>query len=371
MKKLVYLVGEDRAFLTHRLNLAREAKKNGFEVHVITKITEHEREIIREGFRIHKLVHFSRGGMNPFKDFLFLKELYALYKSLKPDIVHHVAWKPVLYGSFIARLTGVPRIINALTGMGYLFISNSPKVRIVRCFLRLILKRILSPMHHVMIVQNPEDKQLVRDYFGFPASKIRLIRGSGVDPKKFKPVKIPPGRLKFVCISRLLWDKGIRELIEAIRIAKLTHASFDVILCGDIDPYNPASIPLEKIQEWARQGLINWKGHVRDVASIYNQAHVAILPSYREGLPKALLEGASCGLPIITTDAPGCREVVANNLNGILVPVKDARKLAEAICYLIDNPQRRQEFGKASRDRVLKYFSDPVIIEKTLKLYGK
>ena len=371
MKKLLYFIGEDKAFLSHRVNLALAAKKAGFDVHVVTYITSHKAEIQKLGFHLHGLMHFQRGGMNPFKDLLCLFELVKLYLQIKPDVVHHVAWKPVLYGSIASLLTRVPKVVNALTGMGYLFISPSLKARILRGCVGCLLPNILRFQKHMMIVQNPDDKELAKNCFRISPQKIRLIRGSGVDTSKYKSTPPPKGRLKFVCVARMLWDKGIHELVEATRIAKLTHANFDVILCGDTDPENPAAIPPEKLKEWSRQGLITWKGHIKDVANIYKNAHVAVLPSYREGLPKSLLEAASCGLPIITTDAPGCREIVRENRNGFLVPIKDPRKLAEAMGKMIKSAERRKKFGLASRDMVEKYFSDEIIISKTMRLYGK
>lgn len=371
MKKLLYFIGEDTAFLTHRFNLAKAAQTAGFEVHVLTRFTTHESTLKNAGFITHGLKFFSRGGMNPFRDLLCLQELILSYRRIKPDCVHHVAWKPVLYGSIAAQITKVSKVINALTGMGYLFISQSIKAWLVRTIVQFLLPRILKSLNHIMILQNPDDYALAKDFLKIPSHHLKIIEGSGVDIKVFKPAaSFPKGRLQFICVSRMLWDKGIRELVEATRLVKLTHASFDVILCGDTDPHNPAAIPSDQLRQWERQGLIKWKGRINDVASIYKQGHVAILPSYREGLPKALLEAAACGLPIITTDVPGCSLVVQNHKTGLLVPPKNYRKLAEAMVQLLTNPSLRADLGHNGRQLVVERFSDPVIIKQFLDVYS-
>jgi glycosyltransferase involved in cell wall biosynthesis len=369
-KKILYVVTEDHYFCSHRLPLAMEAQEAGHTVAVATAVHNHGKTIQQAGLTLHPLQQMNRTGINPWKDAKLILELYRLYRQEKPDIVHHVAMKPALHGSIAAKLARVPKVINALTGLGYLFINDTVPIKILRhCVLQAFRILWRTPNYH-LIVQNKDDHAKFSKILG--PSNIHLIRGSGVNTRTFCPPAkyqhhMPP---KVVMISRLLWDKGVGELIEAARILKAKGIHMELTLYGAPDPKNPASIPESVLNGWVQPGLCRWKGATQDVAKIYKDGDIAVLPSYREGLPKSLLEAAACGLPIITTDVPGCREIVQHRVNGLLVPLKNTAKLANALEVLILDAPLREQYGKAGRHMVLENFDEKIIVKETLELYG-
>lgn len=369
-KKILYVVTEDHYFCSHRLPLALAAKEAGHTVGVATAIHNHGQTIQQAGLTLHPLKQMNRTGMNPWKDAKLIIELYRLYQQEKPDIVHHVAMKPSLHGSIAAKLARVPKTINALTGLGYLFINDTVTVKTLRhCVLQLFRTLWRSPKYH-LIVQNQDDYKKFSKIVS--TTQIHLIRGSGVDTKAFYPAPKPPHHMppKVILVSRLLWDKGVGEVIEAVRLLKTRNIHMDLYLYGGPDPKNPASIPESILKGWVDQGLCHWEGPTEEVAKIYRDANIAILPSYREGLPKSLLEAAACGLPIITTDVPGCREIVQHRVNGLLVPLKDPKKLADALEILLFDAPLREHLGKAGRHLVNAHFDEKIIIQETLALYS-
>lgn len=380
MKKILFLVSEDSYFCSHRLNLARSALQAGFEVAIATKTTTHTQKIQDAGLTVFPLKHFTRAGLNPIRQCQLLLELLKIYKTYRPDIVHQVAIKPVILGSFVALWCRIPLIINALGGLGYLFtnIPPNPPVKggvkkvVLRSLTCWLFRFIFSRGNTKLILQNQDDLDtLVKAQCISDSKKISIIRGAGVNMDAFPATLFPPEPPVIIaCISRLLWDKGIGELVTAARTLQEKNIATKIILYGTPDPENPASISHEQIQGWHDSGLIIWKGHCHHVAKAYADCHIAVLPSYREGLPKTLLEAASCERPIITTDVPGCREVVQDGENGLLVPAKDSEELVNALIVLIENKALRLQMGQAGRKRVAQYFSDTLIHEATLKLYS-
>lgn len=368
MKKILFLVSEDSYFCSHRLNLGRAAQNVGYEVAVATKITKFQKKIQDAGITVFPLKHFTRAGLNPIRQCLLLLELRKIYKTYKPDIVHQVAMKPVILGSLVALWCRVPVIINALGGLGYLFISKRGVLQVLACRL---FSFIFSRRNTKLILQNDDDlKTLMNAGCISDPKKVSIIRGSGIDTKAFPVTPFPPEPpIIIACITRLLWDKGIGELVAAAKILQEKHISAEIRLYGLPDPENPASITRKQVQAWHDAGVINWQGHCDNVAKAYENCHIAVLPSYREGLPKSLLEAASCGRPIVTTDVPGCREVVQEGENGLLVPAKDSAALANALITLSQNKTLRTEMGHAGSIRVEQYFADKHIHEQTLSLY--
>ncbi|HXH54148.1 MAG TPA: glycosyltransferase family 4 protein [Gammaproteobacteria bacterium] len=391
MKKLLFLVSEDSYFCSHRLNLACAARQAGFEVGIATKTTTHTQKIQKAGLTVFPLKHFTRAGLNPIRQCQLLLELLKIYKTYRPDIVHQVAIKPVILGSLVALWCRIPIIINALGGLGYLFTDgeispSSPfskrkiisrktakfKKSVLRFLTPWLFRFIFSRHNTKLILQNQDDLDtLVKAQCISDLKKITIIRGSGIDMKAFPATPFPSEPPVIIaCVSRLLWDKGIGELVTAARTLQEKNIDAKIILYGTPDPENPASISHEQIQGWHDSGLIIWQGHCNHVAKAYADCHIAVLPSYREGLPKTLLEAASCERPIITTDVPGCREVVQDGENGLLVPAKNSEELADALIVLIENKALRLHMGQAGRKRVAQYFSDTLIHEETLKLYS-
>lgn len=377
MKKILFLVSEDRYFFSHRLSLGRAALQAGFEVAVATKTTTYRQKIQDAGLTVFPLKYFTRAGLNPFQQCLLLVELFKIYRTYQPDIVHQVAIKPVILGSLIALWCRIPLIINALGGLGYLFIDSKARVttklkkRLLRAFTCWLFRFIFSRSNTKLILQNQDDfDTLTKAHCVTDPQKMHIIRGSGVDIKAFPETPFPPEPpIIIACVSRLLWDKGIGELVTAARILQRKNIAAKVMLYGTPDPENPSSVTQEQIQAWHDAGFIIWQGHCNHVAKAYADCHIAVLPSYREGLPKTLLEAASSGRPIVTTDVPGCREVVKEGENGLLVPIKDSEELANALMVLIENKALRLRLGQAGRKRIEHYFSDTIIHEKILKLY--
>jgi len=370
-KKLVFLVTELGYFCSHRLPLALAAQEAGFEVTVVANcqkrpaLSRFEPQL--KGLHLYHLP-FDRSRLNPFREAKTLWQLWKAYRRIRPDIVHQVAFKPIVYGTLCARLLGIPRIVNALGGLGYLFTHQSVKSAVIKPFIALAFRILLNHRRCVLILQNSDDVELMAPLVG--RHTIRLIRGAGVNLDQFHPVEEPSPPLKAVMASRLLWSKGIGELVEAARLLKGEGVSLEVQVAGDPDPHNPASVPPETMAAWKKENVVTWLGACTDIAALYNQAHIAVLPSYyREGIPKALLEAAACGKPIVTTDAPGCREVVVSGENGLLVPPRDAVALAKALKTLVDYPDLRIRMGKLSRRKAEEEFAEEKVISQTLLIY--
>jgi glycosyltransferase involved in cell wall biosynthesis len=365
--KLLYLVTEDWYFCSHRLPIARAARDAGYEVLVATRVDRHGDAIRREGFELLPL-NLRRREMRPWRELGALAEIVRLYRRVRPHIVHHVAMKPVVYGSIAARLAGVPVVINALAGLGFVFASSTRRARILRPFLKLALRGLVAGGGCQAVVQNPDDEKLMQG-IGVSGERITVIRGSGVDPTAFRPMPEPGGDVVVTMVSRMLWDKGVGELVEAARQLRDGVHRLRVQLVGPSDPENPAAIPEITLRNWEREGVVQWLGQRDDVAELWARSHIAVLPSYREGLPKALLEAAACGRPMVATDVPGCREIVIDGETGLLVPARDSASLAQALARLAADAALRKHMGDAARRRVVDHFSQERVAAETLELY--
>ena len=358
--RLVFLVTEDWYFVSHRLALAVAAQKAGYEVIVLTRCGK-QKDVIRAAGLKGKPFAMARRGMNPLGLLREILQVMRLYRRLRPDLVHLVALRPVVVGGLAARLAGVKHVVSAIAGLGFAFTGER---RWLAGILRVLLRRALS--HGMVIVQNPDDVHAVA-MLGVAEPRIRLIPGAGVDVQRFSPQPEPQGLPVVILASRLLWDKGVGEFVEAARQLR-GRARF--VLVGAPDDGNPASVAEEDIAAWQRQGVIEWWGQRDDMPATLNAAHIVCLPSYyREGLPKVLLEAMASGRPCITTDAPGCRDAVRHDDNGLLVPVRDADALALAIARLLDDPELRRRMGARGRQQAVEEFSQERVIEATLAVY--
>ncbi len=366
--KLLFFVTEDWYFCSHRLPLAVAARDAGFEVVVVTRVDRHGDLIQSRGLRLIP-IRLNRQGINPIDDLVLIARLYRIYRRERPHIVHHVAMKPVLYGSLAAWLGRVPAVINALAGMGFLFSSRNAKARLLQPLVRLALRLLLGGGNSRVILQNPDDVRLMTRAAGLDPQCIHLIRGSGVNLEQFHPRPEPPGPPVVMLPSRLLWDKGVGEFVSAARILRNEGTEARFVLVGKPDPGNPASVPKRQLAQWIAQGLVEWWGHSDEMAMTLAQSHIVCLPSYREGLPKVLLEAAASGRPVVTTDAPGCREVVQDRENGLLVAIKDSADLAHALRQLIQDPADRARYGRAGRARAEAHFGIDQITAETLAVY--
>ena len=366
--RLLYVVSEDWYFLSHRLPMARAARAAGFDVHVATRVSGGAPAIAAEGFTVHD-IPFARGTLSPLHSLRTIAAIRRVYRSVAPAIVHHVALQSAVLGSLAAL--GHPAVaVNALTGFGYTFTSGSMKARLLRGAIERLLRLLLNRRNAVALVQNPDDREMLRS-IGVADGRIVLIPGSGVDIGSLKPMPEPDGPVTIAFVGRLLDDKGIRTLIEAHRLLRQGGSNVELLIAGTPDPANPASVTEQEASGWNSEAGVTWLGQVSDIAGLWARAHIAVLPSHREGLPKSLLEAAACGRPMIATDVPGCREVVIADRTGLLVPVGDARALAKAIARLAETPALRARYGTAARELAVSTFSDTAIGRQIIELYRR
>lgn len=367
-RRLLYLVSEDWYFLSHRLPMARAAREAGYDVHVATRVVNGGAAIGAEGLTLHPLT-WRRGSTNPLDFLQAVMQVRAVYRRLAPDLVHQVAFWPSIVGSMAGL--GLPtRRLSALAGLGFAFTSNTLKARLLRTALRPFLRHLLGGRGAAVLVQNPDDRAAIVE-LGIAPKHVFLIPGSGVDTERLRPMPEPPGPITAAYVGRLLADKGLRSLIAAQARLATRGQPVRLLIAGDPDPANPASISPPEIAAWRRQPGVELLGHVSDIATVWAQAHIAVLPSRREGLPKSLLEAAACGRPIVATDVPGCREVAKPDVNALLVPVDDEAALAEAMAKLAQDADLRTRFGAASRALVEREFSNARIGAEIVALYRK
>jgi glycosyltransferase involved in cell wall biosynthesis len=367
-KRILYVVSEDWYFLSHRLPMARAARDAGFDVHVATNVRNGAEAIAREGFTLHA-VPFVRGRVAPGGIFATIRALRRVHRAVKPDIVHRVALQPTVLDALAA--IGMPGAsVNAITGLGHTFIADTFKARLLRGMIGFVLRHLVNGKSGIALVQNPDDTKLMST-FGFPPERIALIPGSGVDIVHLQPQPEPDGPPTVGFVGRLLADKGIRTLIEALRIVRSKIPDARLVVAGTPDPANPASIPERELAQWRREPGITFLGHVTDIASVWARAHIAVLPSRREGFPKSLLEAAACGRAMVATDVPGCREIVIPDETGLLVPSDDAAALAQAIQTLLASPELRKRMGATARRLAETRFSTEAIGSATVDLYRR
>jgi glycosyltransferase involved in cell wall biosynthesis len=368
---LLFLVSEDFYFWSHRLPLARGARDAGYRVLVATRVAEHGERIRGEGFGVLPLRHLRRGAGGPAGEARTIAELTALYREHRPDITHHVAVKPVLYGSIAARLAGVPCTVNAFAGLGWAFTQTGRKAAVIEPVFSAAYRAALGRPGSVVLFQNTDDRDTLVRAGAVRADATAVIRGSGIDLARYRPADPPDGPVAIVLGARMLKDKGVGELVAAARLLRARGLDVVVRLFGEPDPENPSSFSRAELEAWRDEGVVEWRGATADMAGELARAHVACLPSYREGLPKFLLEAAATGLPIVTADVPGCREAVRHEYNGLLVPVRTVEPLAEALERLVRDPALRARMGAAGRQRAEQEFAAERVVAETLGLYER
>lgn len=366
---LLFVVNVDWFFLSHRLPLALAARDAGMKVTVAAADTGQSRRIIAEGLDFVPLP-FTRSGTGFIRELRSLVELWRLYRRLRPDLIHHVTIKPVLYGSIAAQLAGGIASVNAVSGLGYTF-TDMKRSRGLRSLTTLLYRFAFRHARSRVIFQNPDDIQVFADMSILRDEQIVLIRGSGVDTDAFQPTAEPDGIPVVVLASRMLWDKGVREFVNAAQLLRNLGTRARFVLIGGSDEGNPTAVPVQQLEEWQTEGIIEWWGHTNDIKQVFALSHVVVLPSYREGLPKVLLEAAASGRPIVATDVPGCREVVKHDVNGLLVQARNVEDLAGAMKKLINDKSLRQEFGQRGREIAVQEFSLDIVVRKTLDVYAE
>lgn len=370
-RTLVFVCNVAWFFISHRLALAKAAKAAGYDVHVASDVERpgEARAIEEAGLHFHP-IKMRRGGVNPLADLVTLLQLTRLLRRLRPSIVHNVTIKPVLYGSLAARVAGTPAIVNAVSGLGYVF-ADSSRARGLRAMVHRIYRLALRPRAVRVIFQNQDDRDVFVRNGLVDADKTVLIAGSGVDLQAFTPSEPPSSeRIRIVLPARMLADKGVNEFAAAAAQLRERGMAVECLLAGGLDAANPAGLTQQDLQRLEATAAVKWLGHVDDMVSLLRNAHIVCLPSYREGLPKALIEACAMARPIVTTDVAGCRDVVEDEVNGLLVPARDASALAEALGRLVQEPELRQRMGRRARQIAEERFDVNAVIARTLALYG-
>ncbi len=370
--RIVFFANTDWYLYNFRLSTALQLKAHGADVVMVSPPGEFGERFEGHGIDWCQLT-MDRASLNPLREMHTLRELVALLRSHKPDLLHNFTVKCAVYGALAARIARVPAVVNAVAGMGYVFASESTKARLLRPVVSTLMRATLGHGHSRVILQNPDDAQALTDARLVPGSKIRMIRSSGVDTERFQPCprtdETQP--LRVLLAARLLREKGVSEFAEASRLLRSQGRRIEFLLAGTPDSGNPSSITQEEAQAWHDQGLVNWLGHVEDMPDLLASVDVMALPSYyREGVPRCLIEGAAAGLALVTTDLPGCREVVTRDgEDGLHVPPRDAVTLASMLMRLDDDRALLGRLGANARERALRHFDERLVIRRTLDVY--
>lgn len=367
-KRILYVDNRVKYVLSHRIPWLEGARQAGFDVHVTTLTNGEGSRIEDAGFPYHPISEQRRSN-NPLHELKLIGRLYRLYRTLEPDIIHQITLRSILYGGLASALLRRPKIVNSVTGLGYLFSSRDFKIRTLRTVVLWAL-RILARRNHVYLFQNPDDEQLFQTYqIARPSSSV-LIKGSGVDTEHFDSRAESEGPPVVLFPARMLWHKGVHSFVTAARQLTKNGTEARFVMVGNTDADNPASVSAAQLEQWENEGIIEWWGYQDSMPDVFAQSHIVCLPSaYREGVPKVLIEAASCGRPIVTTDMPGCREIVHDGVNGYLVPPRDGERTARALEKLINDSALRRQFGERGRERVRNEFSLDHVVDSTVGVY--
>jgi glycosyltransferase involved in cell wall biosynthesis len=365
IKKILFIVNVDWFFISHRLPLALESLKKGYAVYIACGITDKKDYFESLGLKVYPL-SLSRSGTGIIEELKAFIEIYQVLKEINPDISHFVTIKPVLYGGIASRFLNISKKVFSISGLGFIFIKQGLKAAIVRSIIKFLYSFAFGGKNSHVIVQNPDDRSIVNFIKSVP---VTLIRGSGVDLSQYNYLEESNQDIKVSMACRLLKDKGVFEYIEAAKILKNRGINIDFELFGDIDIHNPASLTYIDLENIKKESPVKVTGFSSDMSSVFSSTNIVVLPSYREGLPKVLIEAAACGRAIVTTDVPGCRDVIEPNVTGLLCKVKDANSLANAIERLILDKELRNSMGKLGRELAEKDFDINRIVKKHFDIY--
>jgi glycosyltransferase involved in cell wall biosynthesis len=367
MPKILYLVTEDWFFASHFLPMAQAARECGLEVAIAARVHAAGERLAAEGIRVVAMTG-ERGTLSPVRGVQDFMQALRIVRAERADIVHCVALRPVVIGGLAARLAGAREIILAPTGLGHLWFERGLGARFLRNVVRIVVGSWLrGPRTHYLFENRDDPREFGLDPDG---SDITIVGGSGVDPAKIPLAPAPPAPpLKIAVVARMIEPKGIAEAVEAVRRARAAGAAVELHLFGEPDPANPRSLSRAKLLQWSAAAGTTWHGSVTDVAQVWRQHHVAMLLSYREGLPRALVEAAAAGRPIVTTDVPGCREVVRDGKEGIVVPLGDVDAAAHALIKLAADPSLRNRMGAAAHARFRERFTAEAVKQTVRNLY--
>ena len=368
---MLFVISEDWALATHRLHLVKAALEMGHDVAVVTRVNTLRYEFEALGIKVFDW-RLERRSVGLLRELSSLWALRRVLFEFKPDLIHAVALKPVIYAGLVTRFGYRGSLVSALGGAGYIFSACSMRAKLLQYPVKLLMRFALAGSQRVLILQNPDDVELFVSNRVLPISKVKLVRGAGVETDMFTPCPEPAGDPLVILPARLLWDKGVGEFVNVARRIRQKKPSVRFIVVGDPDPHNPASIPESQIEEWVQSGAIeNWRRvNHRQMPKIYRAASIVCLPSYREGLPKVLLEAASMARPLLAFDVSGCREIVRTGINGYLVPFGDEAALEKVLLELIDNDTLRLQLGLRGRQIVEDEFSSEIINAKTFSIWN-
>lgn len=371
-RKILFLANDADIFISHRLPVAQAALKQGCEVILVAPKNDVAKIFVEGKGVAFYPINLSRKGTNPLFELKTIYELYRLYKKIKPDLVHHVTIKPVLYGSIVSKMTGVKATINAITGMGYVFCNEDKKAKVIRFFVKKLYRFGLSGDSTRVIFQNPENLQIFLNQKLVQKENAVLIKGSGVNLEEFTPANSNArndNNVKIVLASRMLWDKGVGDFVGAAKLLKEKYSNVEFVLAGDCDYGNPSFIPKEQLVSWDKEGVVKWIGKSTNMPQTFSNCDIVCLPSRHEGVPKVLLEAAAAGLPIVASDIPGCKEVVKHGKNGFLVKNEDIKGLVGAFEALINDKELRHKMGAKGRQIAEKEFSVNKVVKETIRVY--
>ncbi len=370
--KILFVVNDLGFFLSHRLPIALAAKSLAYDVHVVygSLGKANRTNPVLQGLKLH-YIPIVRGGTNPFLDLGSLVLLWVLFIRIRPNLIHLITLKPILYGGIAAHLARVPAVVSAIAGLGYLF-SKQPglKFSIIYKIVKCLFRWCFSHPRHILIFQNSHDRDQILNITNISLKQTRIIRGSGVDLTTCPYLEEPDGQVIISMASRLLREKGVVEFVEAARILRQRSVFARFWLIGEPDIANPSSITDKEIREWKSEGCIEYLGYCDNVPYLYAQSHIVVLPSYyREGLPKSLIEAAACGRPVVTTDLPGCRDAINPNVTGFLVRPRDSFALADVLECLIRDSELRKVMGKKGRELAQREFCIKKVVDLHLQIY--
>ena len=377
-RRLLFVVNETYFFMTHRLPVARAMVAAGWEVHVaapddhVWAPDDFSVKALKDaGFHYHS-VPLSRRGRNPLQELGTLFALWQLIRRLKPDLIHLLTIKPVIYGGLVARATKVKGMVSTITGLGQIFVGSGPGNAMLRMLISVLYRFALAHRNARTIIQNSHDGEVLERAGAVDRSRLRLIRGSGVDLEEFKPTTPPHGTPLVILPARLIWEKGVGEFVNAAKLLKQRGGDVRLALVGDTRASNPRAVPLDQIEAWVSGRIIEWWGRRTDMPDVLSQSAIVCLPStYGEGVPKVLIEAAAAARPIIATDIPGCREIVRDGENGLLIPISDPQALADAILRLASNPEMCSRMGKRGREIAEAEFGEAHVVRRTLDVYDE
>ena len=367
-RTLMFVVNVDWFFLTHRLPIALEAMRQGYQVHIATVLTNKISELEMYGFIVHPLA-LDRSNAGLGNALRTTAQMWQIFRAVRPDVLHLVTIKPVLLGGLVARLTGVSAVVAAVSGLGFVFLASGAKAAGRRWLVGALYRVSLGHRNVKVIFHNADDLRCLSKVAHLPAANVAIIRGSGVDLARYARLPLPGGVPVVVLAARLLADKGVLEFVQAARLLKQRGCNARFVLVGTVDTANPTSFTEADISAWVHGGVVEWWGHREDMPQVLATAQLVVLPSYREGLPKVLIEAAACGRAVVTTDVPGCRDAIDPGVTGVLVPVRNSVALADTLEILIHDPLRCKAMGDAGRALAENAFDVRQVVAAHLQIY--